>query len=271
MTRADVLRVAKEHFLPENLAIVAVGNPKEFGKPLTALGKVNTLELTIPEPKVETAKSDAQSLARGKELLQRAQQAMGGADKIAAIKDFVEIAEMTMDPSRGGMKIKQQIRWVAPMNFREDQELPIGKIIVYTDGATGWFSSPQGVAAMPAPVLQQAKGEIFHAWLGLILSDRDATRTINAVAPDAIEISTADGLRVRIDFDASGLPSKQTYREAGMGGEVVQSYSDWRAVDGVKLPFKGEFFQDGKRSGQVIVSDLKFNTGLKAEELSKKP
>ena len=34
VTRADVLRVAKEHFLPENLAIVAVGNPKDFGKPL---------------------------------------------------------------------------------------------------------------------------------------------------------------------------------------------------------------------------------------------
>ena len=38
VTRADVLRVAKEHFLPENLTIVAVGNPKEFGKPLTSLG-----------------------------------------------------------------------------------------------------------------------------------------------------------------------------------------------------------------------------------------
>ncbi len=51
VTRADVLRVAKEHFLPQNLAIVAVGNAKEFGKPLSALGKVTTLDLTIPEPK----------------------------------------------------------------------------------------------------------------------------------------------------------------------------------------------------------------------------
>ncbi len=65
MTRADVLRVAKEHIHPEDLAIVAVGNPKEFGKPLTALGKVNAIDLTIPEPKQETAKSDAASLARG--------------------------------------------------------------------------------------------------------------------------------------------------------------------------------------------------------------
>ena len=77
VTRADVLRVAKEHFRTENLTIVAVGNPKEFGKPLTALGKVNPIDLTIPEPKQETAKSDASTIARGREMLQRAQNAMG--------------------------------------------------------------------------------------------------------------------------------------------------------------------------------------------------
>ena len=48
VTRADVLRVMKEHIRPENLSIVAVGNPKDFGKPLTADGKVEKLDLTIP-------------------------------------------------------------------------------------------------------------------------------------------------------------------------------------------------------------------------------
>jgi zinc protease len=49
VTRADVLRVAKEHFVPANLTIVAVGNSKELGKPLSSIGKVNTIDLTIPE------------------------------------------------------------------------------------------------------------------------------------------------------------------------------------------------------------------------------
>jgi zinc protease len=51
VTRADVLRVMKEHIRPEDLTVVAVGNPKNFGKPLTAAGKVEKLDLTIPEPK----------------------------------------------------------------------------------------------------------------------------------------------------------------------------------------------------------------------------
>jgi zinc protease len=51
VTRADVLRVMKEHIRPENLTIVAVGNPKDFGKPLTAAGKVEKIDLTIPGAK----------------------------------------------------------------------------------------------------------------------------------------------------------------------------------------------------------------------------
>jgi zinc protease len=48
VTRADVLRVMKEHIQPENLTIVAVGNPKDFGKPLANAGKVEKIDLTIP-------------------------------------------------------------------------------------------------------------------------------------------------------------------------------------------------------------------------------
>src|SRR5579863_926032 len=48
VTRADVLRVMQEHIHPENLSIVAVGNPKDFGKPLSAAGKVQQIDLAIP-------------------------------------------------------------------------------------------------------------------------------------------------------------------------------------------------------------------------------
>lgn len=52
VTQADVLRVARQYLRPENLTIVAVGNPKEFGASLTKLGiPVHPLDLTIPEPK----------------------------------------------------------------------------------------------------------------------------------------------------------------------------------------------------------------------------
>ena len=49
---------------------------------------MHAIDLTIPEPKQEAAKADPASLQKGKELLQRVQQALGGADKLAAVKDL---------------------------------------------------------------------------------------------------------------------------------------------------------------------------------------
>jgi zinc protease len=276
VTRADVLRVSKEHFLPENLAIVAVGNPKEFGKPLSALGKVNVLDLTIPEPKSDkapTAKSDPAAAERGQAMLKRAQQAMGGAEKLAGVKDVTESAEMTMSPAAGGMKMKQQIRWAAPGLFRQDQVLPIGTIVAYSDGKTGWLAMPQGVMPMTPQVLKQAQGEIFREAVSLLLSDRDASRTVTAAGPKSVEISAADGQSVRVEFDdGTGLPSRMAYKEAAMGGaEVTETLSDWREVDGIKMPFKVLMEQNGQKVGDVVISEIKINTGITPEDLSKRP
>jgi len=49
VTRADVLRVAKDHMHPDELTIVVAGNAKDFGKPLSALGTVENIDLSIPE------------------------------------------------------------------------------------------------------------------------------------------------------------------------------------------------------------------------------
>jgi zinc protease len=48
VTRADVLRVTQQHIDPKNLSIVAVGNPKDFGKPLSDIGKIEKIDLSIP-------------------------------------------------------------------------------------------------------------------------------------------------------------------------------------------------------------------------------
>lgn len=51
VTRKDVLRVAREYLKPEDLTVVAVGRPGDFGAPLTDLGmEVHPIDLTIPNP-----------------------------------------------------------------------------------------------------------------------------------------------------------------------------------------------------------------------------
>src|SRR4029078_2744348 len=71
VTKADVLRVAKQYIRPAELTIVAAGKPEDL-KALATLGApVTSIDLTIPEPKQEGAPSDAASLAKGRQLLAR--------------------------------------------------------------------------------------------------------------------------------------------------------------------------------------------------------
>ena len=274
VTKADVLRVAKQYLQPDRLVIVAAGNPAEFGTPLSSLKlPISNIDLTIPEPK-KAAVADAASLAKGKQLLQRAQQAMGGADKLAAIKDYYHSADVELQTGQAALKIQQVNQWIAPAHFRQDQTLPFGKVIVYFDGTAGWLASPQGVSAMPPPVVRQVKEELFRNPVTLYLSDRAADRTVNAVGDNAIEISDKEGNSVTITFDPqSGLPAVQTRRTSGPSGptELQDVMEDWRDAGGLKVPFHITVMQGGKKFADARIGEVKLNSGLKVEELSKKP
>jgi zinc protease len=50
VTPADVARAASRYLHKEKLAILVVGNPAEFDKPLSSLGAVTTIDITIPPP-----------------------------------------------------------------------------------------------------------------------------------------------------------------------------------------------------------------------------
>ncbi len=50
VTAADVTRVANQYVHPSKLAILVVGNAAQFGTPLSTLGPVKTLDISIPMP-----------------------------------------------------------------------------------------------------------------------------------------------------------------------------------------------------------------------------
>jgi len=272
VTKADILRVAQKYFRPQDLTYVAVGNPKEFGTPLSALGmKVEDIDLSIPEPKHETAQADAASMQKGKALLQRTQQALGGADKIAAVKDLQYHAQVEVETPGATMKAKQTNSYVVPSAMRQDVELPFGKQSVYSDGTAGWMVSFQGSQNLTPPVVKQMSGEMFRQVLLLVMSDRAADRTVNYAGDGVLDITSKDGNAAQLIVDEkTGLPAKITYSQSGEGS-VEQIYTDWRDVNGIQMPFKWTVMQGGKKFASVSIDDYKINSGLTQEALSKKP
>src|SRR6266853_767972 len=51
VTAADVDRVARKYLHPEKMAVLVVGNAKDFDKELSTFGKVTPIDITIPPPK----------------------------------------------------------------------------------------------------------------------------------------------------------------------------------------------------------------------------
>jgi predicted Zn-dependent peptidase len=51
VTKADVLRVAKKYIQPGKVQILVVGKKEDFDKPLSTLGAVSVIDITIPAPK----------------------------------------------------------------------------------------------------------------------------------------------------------------------------------------------------------------------------
>jgi zinc protease len=77
VTRADVVRVAKEKLDPAKFKIAVVANLRTFEDPRG--GSATAVDITIPPPPPATPAVNTASIDDGKKLLQRAQTAAGGA------------------------------------------------------------------------------------------------------------------------------------------------------------------------------------------------
>lgn len=272
VTKADIKRVAEKHLRPENFTYVVAGNPDKFDdKTLKSLGlPVKDVDLTIPEPKKDAAAATPETLAKGKALLAKAVGFVGGEAALNAVKDYEMSLTATIGP---GMKAEQKNWTILPATFRQESTLPFGKIVAFFDGTTGWLKTPQGEMPIAGPLIGQMRQQSFAEFFSLMMSNQKAGRTVNLVAPGAIEIKDGS-LAGKLTIDeATGEPKKLVMSVNGPQGPVEQvfEYGDYKEVGGVKYPHKTVMFQAGARSGESVVSSLKTNAGLKLEDLSKKP
>ncbi len=106
------------------------------------------------------------------------------------------------------------------------------------------------------------------------MSDRDADRTVTSAAEGVLDISSKEGESIHLTVDEkTGVPLKLAFQQSpGEGGSAVEEiFSDWRDVDGIRLPFHWDVMQGEKKAASVNVKDYKINSGLTPEVLGQKP
>lgn len=221
----------------------------------------------------------------GKELFQKMQRALGGAEKIAAIRDFEETvnAEAFTASGRSLGSVRKRTRWIAPNHLRIDQVGPGSTYVLYVEGSSGWEILPDqtsrdkttsGPIDLVGEELQFAKqylsGLIFKKWL----ADRQPGYTISSPSSNVARITDNGGQVTDIRLDSkTWLPLDEHSPRTDPAKAPLKEmrFDGWLQVGGVKFPTSRTNYHDGARLAAITTDHIYINAGLRIESLEAKP
>jgi hypothetical protein len=217
----------------------------------------------------------------GLQLFHKMQEALGGADRIAAIRDFEqEVRAESWNGNTGQSigEVRKRTRWIRPNHVRIDQVGPGSTYVLYCDGTSGWEILPGTNTAvdLAGGELKFAQGYVRGFVLNTWLADRDPRYRITSPAPNVVRISDGDvAHQLDITLDpVSWLPVKTTFISLSdpahpIPGETVTT--EWETVQGIRFSRHWTVFRSGVRVGEVKDARSFVNSGLKLADLTAKP
>jgi len=208
---------------------------------------------------------------KAKALLDRAIEAKGGLEKLRGIKTIVAKQTLT-NPEAPGRSTVTLNYLQYPDRFRIETNAGESAVITAYDGTEAWMKDPRAVRAAPEQVAREARATLRRDSLALLLAAKDGKLTPR-ILPDvkdasgrvdhALEISGPDLNPIILYIDpATALIRKQVFTADVPGRPIVEEqFSDYRAVDGVQIPFTASR-KAGPLTLERKVTDIKFNTPI---------
>jgi predicted Zn-dependent peptidase/outer membrane lipoprotein-sorting protein len=281
VTAADLARVAKKYLHPDQLAILVVGKAAELDQPLTNLGKVTTVDITIPPPPDSTPKVEKSSakLEAGRKIWGEVVKALGG--------DAFKRAEgmqstMNIDLSMGGQSVsmKQTMTFVFPDKSRQVMSTPMGEQTVVMNGAESFAKMGDKVQPLPASAAQEQQKDQSRNLLFLLRSHDDPALEVVADKEEAVDgvncrvIATSfKGVESRLWVAPDGKVLKQTYQGNNpitrAPGNIEAVYSDYRAEGPVQIAHKQARRMDGEQIMAITIETFELNPKVEASLFQK--
>jgi zinc protease len=296
VTVDDIQRVAKLYLKPDRLSVVLVGNAAAFTDQLKGTGfsafetvDIQNLDLTAVDfkrpgrsagggaaPAVRPAayQPASQQSSRddgAKALLARVVAATGGIEKLRAVRSVTAKQTVTNVGPNGPVDAESTSYIAYPDRFRVDTKVPEGTLVSAFDGALAWTRDPQGTREAPAEAAAEAKSGLRRDVIALLVAAADGAARVRMLqdvrnsrgrVERAIELSGGDldPIVLAVDPDTM-LVTRETYTAGGGLALVEELFSDYRAVDGVQMPFAAER-RVGRLSVKRRVTEIRINTPI---------
>ena len=217
----------------------------------------------------------------GLRLFHKMQDALGGADKIAAVRDFEQQVRAESWNGNTGQSIGEVVkrtRWVRPSDLRVDQVGPGSTYVLYFNGTSGWEILPgtQAVVDLAGGELAFAQKYIRDFKLNTWLADRNSSYRITSPSPHVVRIADGDlthQLDITVD-SVSSLPVKITSISLSDPAHPVPSdevTTEWETVQGLRFARRWTVFRSGVRVAEATAERTTVNSGLKQTDLATKP
>jgi len=274
--KEDVARAAAKYLHKDKLAVLVVGNTAEFDKPLSSLGPVTSVDVAIPPPpgekgeKEEAPPKPAASNAEGKALAAKVARAMGGLDKLQAVKslrvNFTESDPGDQTPT------PIEVTIVFPDQMHVTIPTPQGAMTIVVSPEAGFMAAEGRVRDLPAEQKTDSLAQIHHDPVYLAQHVNDPAVTFTAAGTEKIgEVETAvvdvggavPWIRWYVD-PYSGRILRENYEGMGQSGpfQGETELSDWRTADGLTFPYLHRNKQNGKNSSTVQYTSIQINAPL---------
>lgn len=276
---ADVERVAKKYIHPDQLAVLVVGKEKDFEKPLSSLGPVTAIDITIPELNAgEKKAAPAASNAEGTALVNKVAEFVGGKAKIDAVQAIQRTGTMTMKTPQGDMEAQVTFVTRYPDAQRMVMKMPMGEITRVVTPEAAFAITPMGTQDIPSSQRDASLADLRAELVTVLKNIANPKYTFNAGATEKIgdvdarllEVG-ADGNSVKWYVDpATGRLLRSVSRASGpMPGDVATDYSDWKTFGGLNLPTTSVVTRNGEKAAEVKLSEIVVNPTVEASAFTK--
>ena len=192
------------------------------------------------------------------DLLRRVIDAKGGLPALKGVRTVVAEAQTTLQMQQGTLPSATKTYIVYPDRFRVDADVNGAQTSQVYNAGKAWLKSPAGVLDAPPPMLAEFAAGVRRDVIPLLIDAAEGRLAVRSM-PDqkgrdgrpmhVLEISGAGIDRVRLYIDDAMLIAGQAYTRADPAGRQILSeevFSDYRDVNGVRVPFEAQLLQNGQ-------------------------
>jgi zinc protease len=302
VTLDDIQRATRVHLKPDRLTMVLVGNARGFIDQLAKLGFRNgeiipiaDLDLSSPTltrsrgaqfarrfpAAVAASRSPATPRAEwdvARPVVMKAVTAAGGLDALQRVRTVQARSDTVLSTPAGPLKAATSTAIEYPGKMRVDAALPPpqGDVTQAIADGAAWFKDANGPRDAPEGIRNEMALGLRRDWIALLRAAA-ADQVKGRRLPDetglagrpvhAVELWSDRLPPIRLSIDAeSGRMLSLSYDAHGAGGteRMTESYSDYRTVAGLQVPFRSVVRRGDRLLFERTITDFQVNVPLVA-------